>query len=97
MEGPLYVYIKFKNLYLHHRNVASTINVKQLSGDNMGASDLGDTCGAKTLNDDLGKTTSWANKPLDLNAAMNPCGTYASLMPKGKSLKGVISRQFCHL
>lgn len=78
------MYVRFKNLFINHRNMVNSISVKQLGGDNLGASDASSTCGVNSLNDDIGMKYSWKNQPLDPNDVMSPCGTYATMMPTGK-------------
>lgn len=75
-----------ENFFINHRNVARSIDKKQINGADRKISDATLICKSMSVNDDSGKLYSWENALLDQNAVLNPCGVYANLMPNGFSL-----------
>lgn len=87
MTSPIYVYLHFNNLFINHRKVMKSLNKKQLMGEDVDIDTLKTTCEGKVRNSEFADAkTALQSKGLayDADAALNPCGIYATLFPQGK-------------
>lgn len=83
MEGPIYVYLHFKDFFVQHRNSIKSVSQNQLSGEIVGYDAASTACIAAVRNEDTLRDYSITGKRLDPKAVANPCGILASLFPKG--------------
>ena len=86
MTGPIYIYLHFNNLFINHRKVMKSLNKKQLMGEEIDIDTLKTTCEGRVKNSDFANAkTALQGKGLayDADAALNPCGIYATLFPTG--------------
>lgn|SRR3990167_817680 len=87
MKGPIYLYLHFNNLFINHRKVMKSLSKKQLMGEDLDTSAISSTCEGRVKNSDFPfakNAISALGKGYDENAALNPCGIYATLFPQGK-------------
>lgn len=84
VKGPFYVYIKFSNYHVNHRNVMKSFSGAQLRGEAVTFKTIETYCSNKLRNKDLNITVyPFAGEKADPEAALNPCGILPALMPTG--------------
>jgi LEM3 (ligand-effect modulator 3) family / CDC50 family len=84
VEGPFYVYIKFSNYHVNHRNVMRSFSAAQLRGEAVTIDKLETYCNKKLRNKDLNLTVlPFGSGTVDPEAPLNPCGILPALMPAG--------------
>lgn len=85
VEGPFYVYIKFSNYHVNHRNVMRSFSAAQLRGEVVDMTTLEKYCGKKLRNKDLAiQKYALASGTVDPEGPLNPCGIMPALMPQGR-------------
>lgn len=82
IEGPVYVYLYFKDFFVHHRKMARSQSAAQLGGDWLTPDELESSCDSKVTNNDGQFARSYAGEDLVGTASMTPCGIYPYYFPK---------------
>ena len=84
IESPVYLYLYFKDFFVHHRKMARSKSEEQLSGEYLEASDLEEACEPKLTNNDAQFSESYTGEPLIAKAPLVPCGIYPYYFPQGR-------------
>lgn len=84
IEGPIYVYLHFKDFYIQHRKSLKSLDQDQLAGEYQSVSDVKNTCSGMVTNEDFAQDYSVTGAKLNPQSTLSPCGIYASLFPQDR-------------
>ena len=82
IQGPVYVYLYFKDFYVQHRRSLKSVSYTQLSGTYQSPSDLSSSCTGEVTNSDYSSIYSITGSKLNPADSLTPCGVLATLFPK---------------
>lgn len=81
-NGPFYVYVKYKDFYLNHRNIAFSVDWGQINGGSYDSGNPNARCKGYSLNEDGVAFYPGLFEKKNKGEIMNPCGLFSLLYVK---------------